>query len=89
MGMEFLKFCSFELSKRQIGFIKRFMRLSGLVYGCMDLIIDGHGNTWFLECNQNGAWAWLDDLANGKISEAFCRLLLSRARESRGVMRSV
>ena len=51
--------------------IKRFMQLMGLFCGSLDLIADVGGRIWFLECNQDGAWGWLDDIAGGAVTEAF------------------
>lgn len=51
--------------------ITRFMRLMGLFCGSLDLIADVSGRSWFLECNQDGAWGWLDDIAGGAVTEAY------------------
>ncbi len=48
-----------------------FMRAMGLFSGSFDIIVDPSGEFWFLECNQDGQWAWLDDLVGGEISVAF------------------
>ncbi len=37
-----------------------FMTRAGLHYGRFDFIVDGDG-WWFLECNPNGQYGWLDD----------------------------
>ena len=47
------------------------MKLYNLFTGSFDMIVDKQGNHWFLECNQNGAWGWLDDIVKGRITEAF------------------
>lgn len=82
MGMEFLDFSPFTLREMHLNKIIRFMQRSGLTYGCMDLIIDKRDDLWFLECNQNGAWAWLDDIVAGGISGAFSKMLIGRVRNS-------
>ena len=41
--------------------VRNFMRSSNLKYGRLDFIRDGHGIFWFLECNVNGEFGWLDD----------------------------
>ncbi|MBL4790989.1 MAG: hypothetical protein JKY60_18715 [Kordiimonadaceae bacterium] len=50
---------------------KAFMKSVGLVTGSIDLIVDEDGVYWFLEVNPTGAWAWLDHVIDGKISDAF------------------
>jgi len=51
--------------------IRNFMEKIGFFSGSIDIAIDKSGKPWFLECNQDGAWCWLDDIANGKVSQAF------------------
>ncbi|MGH9566366.1 MAG: ATP-grasp ribosomal peptide maturase, partial [Candidatus Angelobacter sp.] len=33
----------------------------GLRYGALDLVVTEHGEWWFLECNPNGQWGWIED----------------------------
>ena len=42
--------------------VRNFMNSSGLKYGRLDFIRDRHGISWFLECNVNGEFGWLDDV---------------------------
>lgn len=58
--------------------IMMFMRHIGLITGSMDLIVDRAGDVWFLECNQDGAWGWLDDLCDGAVADMFAEELLHR-----------
>lgn len=58
--------------------ILAFMRSMSLMTGSMDIIVDREERHWFLECNQDGAWAWLDDLCDGEIADAFAREFLER-----------
>lgn len=58
------------------GRLLAFMRRMGLSHGSIDLIVDTDGSPWFLECNQDGAWGWLDCRNGGKISDAIARSLL-------------
>lgn len=60
------------------GQILSFMRCMGLVAGSIDLIVDREGMPWFLECNQDGAWGWLDDLCDGAVADMFAEALLDR-----------
>jgi hypothetical protein len=62
--------------------VSAFMRSMGLATGSLDLIVDNEGRFWFLECNQDGVWAWLDDLVDGEITNAFADELLGRARNA-------
>lgn len=58
--------------------IVAFMEAMGLTTGSLDFIVDRVGRNWFLECNQDGVWAWLDDLVDGEITDAFADVLLQR-----------
>ncbi|WP_408951513.1 hypothetical protein [Lysobacter sp. Hz 25] len=60
------------------GQIAAFMEAMGLTTGSLDFIVDKTGNNWFLECNQDGVWAWLDDLVDGEITDAFADVLLQK-----------
>lgn len=64
-----------------------FMKKMGLVFGSLDFIVDMNGENWFLECNQEGAWAWLDDIADGQVTDAFAQEFLKRLN-SLGVVES-
>jgi hypothetical protein len=33
--------------------------------------VDPEQQVWFLECNQDGAWGWLDDIVEGAVTRAF------------------
>ncbi|MCC7632785.1 hypothetical protein [Stenotrophomonas rhizophila] len=74
MGM----FSQCEVSDDLRARILAFMRGMSLVTGSLDLIVDTEGRCWFLECNQDGAWAWLDDICAGAIADAFAGEWLSR-----------
>lgn len=51
--------------------INVFMKQSGLFYGVFDLIENKQGDYYFLECNPNGQWFWLDPVVDGEISRGF------------------
>ncbi len=42
----------------------------GLRFGAIDLICDKQGEYWFLECNPNGQWAWIENRTGYPISAA-------------------
>lgn len=79
-GIEVLKFEPFDIGKTTEKKIHAFMKKMGFVFGSIDLIVDNAGTTWFLECNQDGQWAWLDDVVKGELAKAFASELLERAR---------
>lgn len=60
--------------------IGKFMRSFDLFTGSLDLIVDEHGTHWFLECNQDGAWGWLDNLVDGELAETFAREIERKLR---------
>ena len=41
-----------------------------LRFGAIDLIRDVNGEYWFLECNPNGQWAWIENRTGLPISAA-------------------
>jgi hypothetical protein len=80
-GQQILKFTRTEISDELREKILKFMRSMNLFTGSLDLIVDKEGKEWFLECNPDGQWLWLDDLDNGAISDAFAQELQSKAIE--------
>lgn len=42
----------------------------GLTYGAIDLIEDEQDVFWFLECNPNGQWAWIEQRTQLPIASA-------------------
>lgn len=55
-----------------------FMDEMKLVTGSVDIIVDEEGNHWFLECNQDGAWAWLDNVCDGEVADEFAKYFIRR-----------
>ena len=53
----------------------RFNAGFGLNYGAYDFAVTPDGTWWFLECNPNGQWAWLEDAAGLPIAAAIADLL--------------
>jgi len=51
----------------------RFLRHAGLHYGVFDLVVDCNNKLWFLECNADGQWAWLEPQGDGPIARMFAR----------------
>lgn len=68
--------------------VLNFMKKMGLAHGSIDLLVDQCGETWFLECNQDGAWAWLDVRCDGKISDLIANSFLRRMLTSERALSS-
>jgi hypothetical protein len=66
-----LEFVRYSVGKDLQDMLLRYMQLAGFFSGSVDLIIDKQGRAWFLECNEDGHWEWLDDGDGGVISDAF------------------
>jgi hypothetical protein len=47
-----------------------------LRFAAVDLIVDPHGQVWFLEANPNGQWAWIEDATGLLITAAITDALL-------------
>lgn len=70
-GIEVAGFTATSLDDGTIARIRGFMSKMGLFTGSLDLIVDTDQQVWFLECNQDGAWGWLDDIVDGAVTRAF------------------
>lgn len=56
----------------------------GLRFGAIDLVEDRVGQFWFLECNPNGQWAWIETRTGHPIAAAIVDELEEISRCSRG-----
>ncbi len=81
-ALRHLEFEPFELPIPVVRTVRRFFDTSGLFTGSLDLIVDEDGRYWFLECNQDGQWLWMDPIIDGAISKAFAKALASRLAET-------
>ncbi len=54
-----------------------FVKQQGLVYSAMDFAVTAQNEYFFLENNCNGQWQWVDNVAEGKLSDAMVTLLLA------------
>lgn len=61
-------------------FCRAYLRGLGLRFGCFDFIVDPSGTHWFLECNPNGQWLWIQDETAMPIAEAIADALACGAR---------
>ncbi|WP_282701065.1 ATP-grasp ribosomal peptide maturase [Streptomyces sp. CC219B] len=57
------------------GALLRFLAAFGLNFGAFDFAVTADGGWWFLECNPNGQWTWLEDAAGLPITPAIADLL--------------
>ena len=55
--------------------LKELMRLLGLTFGGIDLVLTPDGDYVFLEVNPSGQWLWLDDKLTLGISDAIASWL--------------
>jgi glutathione synthase/RimK-type ligase-like ATP-grasp enzyme len=56
-------------------FCREYLEDVGLHFGCFDFIVDGDGSHWFLECNPNGQWMWIEEETGLPISAAIAEQL--------------
>jgi hypothetical protein len=85
-GVHLLDYAPCEIPDVLTDKLRAYMRTMGLFSGSVDIVVDLDGNYWFLECNQDGAWGWLDEIVDGALTRefasAFRKHLLSRTMES-------
>lgn len=55
--------------------VEYFLRAFGLTFGAFDFALDGNGRWWFLECNPNGQWAFVDEPTVRDIASALADIL--------------
>ncbi|WP_327338489.1 ATP-grasp ribosomal peptide maturase [Streptomyces sp. NBC_01324] len=55
--------------------VGRFLRAFGLTFGAFDFALDESGRWWFLECNPNGQWAFVDEPTIRAIASALADIL--------------
>ncbi|MFD3483523.1 ATP-grasp ribosomal peptide maturase [Streptomyces sp. NPDC058665] len=53
----------------------RFLAGFGLNFGAFDFAVSADDEWWFLECNPNGQWAWLEEASGLPITSAIADLL--------------
>ncbi|MGW2938981.1 ATP-grasp ribosomal peptide maturase [Streptomyces sp. NPDC001156] len=59
-----------------------FLAGFGLNFGAFDFAMTADGAWWFLECNPNGQWAWLEAAADLTITTAIADLLENGATQA-------
>ncbi|RMF15838.1 MAG: hypothetical protein D6757_03865 [Alphaproteobacteria bacterium] len=53
-----------------------YLKRAALAYGVFDLVVDRGGMLWFLECNSDGQWAWLELEGDRPVARMFARRIL-------------
>ncbi|MEU4607477.1 ATP-grasp ribosomal peptide maturase [Kribbella sp. NPDC023972] len=55
--------------------LKGYLDELELAFGCFDFAVDPDGEPWFLECNPNGQWVWMEEPTGAPMTAAFADLL--------------
>lgn len=55
--------------------LKLLMNKLGLIFGCIDLVLDENGNFIFLEVNPSGQWLWIEQITGAPISKCLAKTL--------------
>ena len=61
--------------------VSTLLDLMGLRFAALDFAVDPDGHWWFLECNPNGQWAWIEEATGLSISGALADALEGRCRQ--------
>jgi len=61
-----------DTAERCVLLVKRL----GLQFGALDIIVDTRGMYWFIECNPNGQWAFVEEETGQPIGKAIANLLV-------------
>jgi hypothetical protein len=60
------------------GRVRHLMEKLSLRFGALDFVVTPEGEWWFLECNPNGQWAWIEDETGMPIAGALANALEGR-----------
>ena len=69
----------FELPEETVNKCVEIVRSQNLRFGAIDLVLDARGELWFLECNPNGQWAWIETRTGLPIAAAIVDELIRMA----------
>lgn len=72
---EALSYQAVETPKRVQARVSALLDKLGLRFGALDFVVASDGEWWFLECNPNGQWAWIEDETGMPISTAIADAL--------------
>ncbi|WP_306500187.1 hypothetical protein [Streptomyces lincolnensis] len=78
-----LRYEAVECPDAHRGPLLAFLADFGLHFGAFDFAVAADGTWWFLECNPNGQWAWLEAAVGLPITGAIADLL-ENGESSRG-----
>ena len=65
-----------QIAKKCIEIVRRLE----LRFGAIDLVLDKRGAYWFLECNPNGQWAWIENRTGLPIAAAIVSAMESMSK---------
>lgn len=71
-----IKHTIYELPETIANKLLAFNRHYSLVFSTFDLILTPDGEYYFLECNPNGQWYWIEDMTKLPMAKAMAQLLL-------------
>ena len=57
------------------GRLRAYLDRFGLEFGAFDFAVTADGKYYFLECNPNGQWSWIEDQTGLPMAEAFAEYL--------------
>ena len=69
---------AFQLDQVTEGRCRELVRLLGLAFGAIDLVVTPEDDIVFLEINPNGQWGWIEEMTGLPIADAHARFLGGR-----------
>jgi glutathione synthase/RimK-type ligase-like ATP-grasp enzyme len=76
-GYDFgVKFTEMQLDLNLINNCMAFLKELDLNFGCFDFIVNENDDVFFLECNSNGQWLWIEEDTKMDISGAIAEWLI-------------
>lgn len=76
-GYDFgVKFTEMQLDAKLINNCMAFLKELDLNFGCFDFIVNENDDVFFLECNSNGQWLWIEEDTKMDISGAIAEWLI-------------
>jgi ATP-grasp ribosomal peptide maturase len=70
-----LSYTVIDLNPATAEAVRRYMDRAGLVFGAFDFAVGLDGTPWFLECNPNGQFLWLEAVTGLPLAAALADLL--------------